>query len=109
MRAAKNELQKVAKALAAKGNKGLSKRLAKLRFDPLRQLTNYVYPQLEAKEQAQILLALLSFQYSKPKAHDGTTPRRSRGVQNNIQINVPENSSDSVDLVTIASQKLPGE
>ena len=93
-----------------RGSLGLKRALQKEKFNPVRQLLRYVYPNLPPEHQAKICMELISYCYPKFKAQEVATRTKAKSLQNNIQINLPGPTSPKEpsveDLLEIASREL---
>ena len=65
----------------------VSRILKRNKFSPLSIMINQIFPTLEPSKQADVLLKLMEYVYTKPRAED--KKRKGPGIQTNVQVNLP--------------------
>jgi len=76
-------------------NYALQRVLKQNNFSPLNQLIQYVYPQLEPKDQMTALFKIMEYVYPKLKAVE-TRKRKTPINQTNVQVNLPDGSTHTI-------------
>jgi hypothetical protein len=90
----------------------LKKLLKKNRFSPVAHLINGVYPQLEPKDQAKVLLELMSYVYTKPGQAALASRKNGKRPSVAVQINNDRGQTtpqDVVALMQLAAKKSVSE